>query len=189
MRARWKRSLRIRSSWIGVWRHIKPFMPLFQLIERYPLGIECASKKCVALYDGLIFFFHNGSLSSYWVKTDGSWHCARYMLKGTVWSPCWMRKNVSDATVCPYISPQCGIGRFCASGKWSALGRYWYGTETIPCLRLRKWPNGDWRGLPFEWYTIPRIVQSNDRFLFIIYNMLYCQRIAFGSGDSHFERL
>lgn len=86
MRARWKRSLRIRSSRIGVWRHIKPFMPLFQLIERYPLGIECASKKCVALYDGLIFFFHNGSLSSYWVKTDGSWHCARYMLKGTVWS-------------------------------------------------------------------------------------------------------
>ena len=129
MRARWKRSLRIRSSWIGVWRHIKPFMPLFQLIERYPLGIECASKKCVALYDGLIFFFHNGSLSSYWVKTDGSWDCARYMLKGTVWSPCWMRKNVSDATVCPYISLQCGIGRFCASGKWSALGRYWYGTE------------------------------------------------------------
>lgn len=121
-------------------------MPLFQLIERYPLGIECASKKCVALYDGLIFFFHNGSLSSYWVKTDGSWHCARYMLKGTVWSPCWMRKNVSDATVCPYISLQCGIGRFCASGKWSALGRYWYGTETIPCLRLRKGPNGDWSG-------------------------------------------
>ena len=146
MRARWKRSLRIRSSRIGVWRHIKPFMPLFQLIERYPLGIECASKKCVALYDGLIFFFHNGSLSSYWVKTDGSWHCARYMLKGTVWSPCWMRKNVSDATVCPYISPQCGIGRFCASGKWSVLGRYWYGTETIPCLRLRKGPNGDWSG-------------------------------------------
>ena len=55
--ARWKRFLRIRSSRIGVWCHIKPFMPLFQLIERYPLGIECASKKCVALYDGLIFFF------------------------------------------------------------------------------------------------------------------------------------
>ena len=141
MRARWKRSLRIRSSRIGVWRHIKPFMPLFQLIERYPLGIECASKKCVALYDGLIFFFffHNGSLSSYWVKTDGSWHCARYMLKGTVCDPCWMRKKMSQMPLAmPYISPQCQVVGLLRSGKWSALGRYWYGTETIPCLRLRE---------------------------------------------------
>ena len=33
-----------------------------------------------------------------------------------------MRKNVSDATVCPYISPQCGIGRLQAVN-----GRHWVG--------------------------------------------------------------
>ena len=135
MRARWKRSLRIRSSRIGVWRHIKPFMPLFQLIERYPLGIECASKNVLRF---MMDWYSFSQRVIKFILGENGWIMAlcAYMLKGTVWSPCWMRKNVSDATVCPYISPQCGIGRFCASGKWSALGRYWYGTETIPCLRF-----------------------------------------------------
>ena len=127
MRARWKRSLRIRSSWIGVWRHIKPFMPLFQLIERYPLGIECASKKCVALYDGLIFFFHNGSLSSYWVKTDGS--------HGPVRGICWkalygahvgcgkMSRMPLYARTFPYSAELVGFVQ-------AVNGRHWVGIGT-----------------------------------------------------------
>ena len=111
--ARWKRFLRIRSSRIGVWRHIKPFMPLFQLIERYPLGIECASKKCVALYDGLIFFFHNGSLSSYWVKTDG------YMDLCAVYAERHCMEPMLDAKKC--LGCHCMPVHFPTVRNWSVL--------------------------------------------------------------------